>query len=585
MLRSSRTIALIQALMLGTAAAMGTVALSTTLVGCSDDTKPDYWVEKLEDAKWQPRAIKRLEQFYEDAVTRANKDANAKEVRDLVNAIVGPLTKVYVEGYDKLDTKSRVSLIQLLSGIKDPRTEAAIKKAFEEFAKRPRTAADDADIKWAARAMKELKLVGAAGAMLDAFQKLKSHTMLGGVAYRDMNEAMLAMPQQSWAGSLQKMLEADITAPTKEPSSVEEYKDQLFWQTAAAQILGELKSAESADALLKVVLDPAKGDVGATALMALVKIGKPAADKAVKLLNGELPELKAFHLAKLKAATGAKEAPSGAPEKQLAAIILGMMGRTDSVAPMIKALEEEKDDGVRALLARELSKLPPTADSKAAFKAAFEKIPLDTTMPQTQGENALQTLTSDYVTRFYDPAMVDWLLERSAKIKGGEEEKKAFDSAVATTVLKLAKHDQLAKLEDAIKKLGTQLERDMLVQASKQLKACTDRVACYLGEIEKSENQDDKNQFVAIKAGYMIGILGNDQARGDLIDRLSSIDNAGIRFVAAQTIDYLSPKGSAAAADKLEAIIDKNVKSADKDKIAGDAALKQVMYRIRARAQ
>jgi hypothetical protein len=39
------------------------------------------------------------------------------------------------------------------------------------------------------------------------------------------------------------------------------------------------------------------------------------------------------------------------------------------------------------------------------------------------------------------------------------------------------------------------------------------------------------------------------------------------------------------AADALQKIIDKNAKTADKDKIANDEPLKQVMFRIRARAQ
>ena len=103
--------------------------------------------------------------------------------------------------------------------------------------------------------------------------------------------------------------------------------------------------------------------------------------------------------------------------------------------------------------------------------------------------------------------------------------------------------------------------------------------------ITKFERLRSSGQSVVIKAGYMIGVYGNDKTRSDLIDKLGSIDNAAVRFVASQTIDYLSPKGSKEAADALEKIIDKNTKTADKDKIAGDAPLKQIMYRIRARAE
>jgi hypothetical protein len=132
--------------------------------------------------------------------------------------------------------------------------------------------------------------------------------------------------------------------------------------------------------------------------------------------------------------------------------------------------------------------------------------------------------------------------------------------------------------------MGTQVEKDMYAQAEKVVDACKEDVNCYIKEMEKSENQDKKNQFAAIKAGYMIGILGDGKARDEMIAAMESFENAGVRFVAAQTIDHLTPKGSADVAKKLDEIIEKNKKSADRDKIAGDAPLKQVMYRIDGRS-
>jgi len=49
-------------------------------------------------------------------------------------------------------------------------------------------------------------------------------------------------------------------------------------------------------------------------------------------------------------------------------------------------------------------------------------------------------------------------------------------------------------------------------------------------------------------------------------------------------IDHLSPKGSKEAAAKLNAVIEKNAKSPDREKSSGDAPLKQVVYRLDARA-
>src|SRR5687768_7332595 len=49
------------------------------------EAEPEYWVAKLADPEWRSRAIKRLEQFFEDAVTRNNADLRAAEVQSLAS--------------------------------------------------------------------------------------------------------------------------------------------------------------------------------------------------------------------------------------------------------------------------------------------------------------------------------------------------------------------------------------------------------------------------------------------------------------------------------------------------------------------
>ncbi len=203
MLRSSRVIAsLIRSLTLGTASTVALATLATSVVGCKDESQPEYWVDKLDDASWRPRAIKRLEQFYEDAITKANKDQQNPEVQALLNKIVEPLTKTYVDHYADLDTKTRVSVIKLLASFEDKRIEPAVKKALEEFAKRPASSKDDADVKWAAHAAGDLKLDSLNGPLLQAFLKLKASTMLGGISYRDFNESMVDIHDKSWTQPL-----------------------------------------------------------------------------------------------------------------------------------------------------------------------------------------------------------------------------------------------------------------------------------------------------------------------------------------------------------------------------------------------
>ncbi len=582
MLRCSRkVISLICTLSLGTAYAVGTISATSILVSCQDESKPEYWIDKLDDPKWRPNAVKRLTQFFEDAVTKANNDPNAPEVKALLDKIVDPLIKTYVEHYSDLDTKTRVSLIKLLSDIRDPRTEPALKKAFEEFAKRPRTTKDEADIKWAVRAAGDMKLPGLSGPVLAAYEKLEAHTMLGGIVYKDYNAAMTAIADKSWTSALIAKLGAEIDPPKtkKDRDKIDPYRDQLFWQTTAAEVLGEIKAPEAVEPLMKVLLDPNKADVATTALLALVKIGKPSVERAAKLLNNDDDPLATYYKAKVQKATDAKEPTKDPIQIEIAAAILGTAGRADAVDPMLKALGSNIKDEYKAHIAKELPKLPATPKSIAAFKQAMEGMSMDVSLG---GSPALAVL-AESAGQFYDPGLVDWLLERAEVTKGNGEDKKIFQGAALLTALKLAKPKQMKTVKSAINRMGTKVEKDMYAAAEKVVEACNENAACYLKEIEKSENQTKDNQFAGIKAGYMIGVFGDEKVRDELIEGLDAIENAAVRFVAAQTIDQLTPKGSADVAKKLDEIIEKNKKSADRDKMLGDAPLKQVMYRVEGR--
>jgi len=585
MLRSTRILAsLIRSLNIGTALVIGTTAMATTVVGCKDESQPEYWVEKLNDRAWKPRSIKRLEQFVEDALTKADKDLSKDEVQNLLKLIVDPLTKTYVDDFDTLDTKTRVSLIKLIASFRDERTVPALKKAFDEFAAKPKDK-DYEDMKWASRATADLRKEGKgaelAEPMLNAFLKLKFTSQVGGITYKDLTAAMLVKPEKSWAGPLTAAIGTEIPKPKQGEVALQKtINDQIFWQTTSARILGELGEASAIEPLFMLILDPTKGSVATTAVMALVKLGKPAAERAVKLLKGEDEKLKAHSLAKMQKFTDAKEPPKDEPYVQMAAIILGSMGRTDTIAPMIEVMKAQKG-GNQALIAQELAKIPATDESKAAFKEVFEAQSLDSRMPPG-GANSLLALT-EAASLFFDASMVPWLLERADKQKGSGEDLKTFQANVSVTAMKLMKADQAAAVKAAVEKYGTKIEKDSFAQAEELLKQCGDRVDCYLEKVEKSENQDQKNQFIGIKAAYMIGILGDEKARDGLVDRLDTIENAAIRFVVSTCIDRLTPKGSVEVADKIQKIIDRNAESPDRAKAQADAPLQTVNYRIRAR--
>jgi HEAT repeat protein len=543
--------------------------------------QPAYWLTKLGDAALQARAIRQLEQFYEDAVTRSNGDTKATDVKALIDQTVQPLVQAYVERYATFDTRTRVGLIKLLAAYQDPRTEPALKKAFDEFVRKPATSKDESDVKWAAKAAGELKLPGLSRPLLEAFGALKVSTTLGGVSYKAMSDALLAAPDRAWVEPLIARLEPEIPLPRKaqDASLLDGYRNQLFWQMAAAQLLGRLGDPRAVDPLLRVMLDPAKVDVQATAILALVRLGKPSVEAATKLLQGSHTELVAFNAQRIEALTGKR--PVDSPYRSTAALVLGTIGRSDGEAPLIAALQAEKDPSLRALFARELGKLPASAASKSAFQRAYTSLKLDAQLPGEAG-SALEALTES-AGNLRDSTWVDWLLLRATQASGHADDVESYRTSVLITALKLARPAQLPAVKKAIDKYGGDVEMRAYQQTQRLFDMCGERVDCYLTQIQKPDAQEHDGQWYGIKAGYMLGILGNEQTRDKLVNILDKLTNAAVRYVAAQSIDHLTPRRNAGVVAKLDAIITKNAKSADRDKAANDAVVRQVMYRIGAR--
>lgn len=560
--------------------ALAIAAGSAFVLGCQDESQPEYWIEKLEDRAWRPRAIKRLEQFFEDAATKANKNMDAPEVKALVDKIATPLTETYVSAYADLDENVRVSLIKLIAALRDPRTEPALAKALDEFGKR---GLGGEDIKWAARAAADMKLESLSDEVLAAFFKLRADSKEGAGAYRDFNEAMLKMASKSWAPRLIETLEAPMEVPSpneQNKDKITDFRNQQFWQTTAAQVVGEIGDPAAVEPLIKVVLDPAKANVAATAVLSLVKIGKPAVDRASQIVAGKDAAMSEFARDRARKAGGAAAAQAD-PDVRSAAVILGTIGHPAAAPALIEALRSQKNEDTRAVITRELAKLPPSEPVMAAFREGFEGLSADATIPP--GHNAQQILAESAAT-FFEPSLVPWLIDRAKAAKGDEDTKKATQAALTVSAIKLVSPEGVDAVKKAVQSYGTQLERDVFAQTESLLNACKNKVDCYLAAIEKDENQDRKNQFVAIKAAYMLGVLGDEGTRDELVKRMGNIYNAAVRFTAALAIDHLSPKGSAAAADELQKQVDANLKSADAEKIAGDAPVKQVIYRLRSRA-
>jgi len=575
MMRTARTIApLLRALLFTTAGSAAVSALSFAMVGCQDESAPETWVKKLNDPIQRPAAVKRLNQFFEDAMTRANKDRNDPNMKGLLDKIIDPLTKTYVDG--DLDERTRIDLIKFLADTRDPRAKAAWIKACAAFAEGKGASEDD--VRWAAPAIGATKLEEGAAALGQAFVKLEAGTQKGSQAYKNVHDAMVQLASPAWKGLIVERLNRRIDKPAGAGDSgkVAAYQNELFWQTTAAEIAGELRDPAAVKPLFKIVMTASKADVAGTASVALIKVGKDAVPFLVNALQGKDPEIVEY----------AKANSGGSPDEaksyiRAAAIVLGAIGRPEAGGPMMQTLESADSDITRALIARELTKLPSKPELEKAFQTAFEKVSPTALMPPT-GQNARAQLM-EAAAHFYDPQIVPWLLKQIKDAKGGENEKDVVQLAAVVSAIKLMNKGQAADVKAAVDKEGTTLEKEAFRLAADVVNGCGDNVGCYLSKVQEPSAQEEKTQFIGLKAAYMLAILGSPATSMEIVKQLPKVKNAAVRFASVQAIDHLTQKEPAPVADALQKIVDENKAKDDRNMMQADAPVKEIVYRLRAR--
>ncbi|KYF77096.1 hypothetical protein BE11_22695 [Sorangium cellulosum] len=584
MSRSARSILpLVRSLLLGAATA-SSLALSAGIVaGCADENDPETHVKRLDDPATLTPSVNRLVQFFEDAMTRDNKDRTGPTVKPLLDKIIEPMTQKCVGG--DLDERTRSKLIKFISDTRDPRGEACLIKALKDY----KPESTEEDVRWAVRGLGAMKSKAAAGPLMEVFVKLQHGKPKGSTISRDVHDAMVDINDPSWEGQLITMVER----PINDPKDVATMRNELFWQITAAELLGWQRSEKAVVPLLKMVLSPVKADAATTAILALTKIGKPAIQPAIALLQGEQKEL--IEYSKIENLKGAGDKASAEQKKAAetahvaaAALVLATIGREESVKPLLAALDKA-EDVPRAIIARELTKVPKTPETIAAFQAAYEKTPAGLEIPPA-GINA-RVMLAEAASNFFDASMVPWIVKTAVESRGEEDDVAQIRDVSLQTALKLMKPDQIADVDRLANTrtsgggtVGKSMEKEIKL-AKDLLGACGAKVECYIGKLSEPASQAKETQFQGIKSAYMVGVLGSPDVRQQIIDAMPKISNAAVRFVSVSVIDALSPKGDADVATKLQKIVDEGEASKDAEKISGNAPFKTVIYRLTARAQ
>jgi hypothetical protein len=545
------------------------LAAGALLPACADENDPQTWVKRLDDPAQRPAAIKRLSQFFDDATTKANKNLDDPQVKQVVDAVVDPMSKVYTTV--TLDEKTRMDLIKILADMRDPRAAPAFAKAFNDY----EPGKNDEDVKSAAQAVinmaKQGKLTdqGVIDALWNCFSKFQASKTKSINLVTDLHDAVLAVKSPSYGPKAVEKLAAGV-----DPKIPEQARDQIqFWQLTSIQVISDLKYTQGVHALVTVVVNPSKRDLRSTANAALMRMPKEAEPALISALKGTDPDF-------------AKYAAMYDDKSYIAVVAdsLSWLSRPAGKAAILEALAAADNDQNRTILAQSLVHYPPDATLVKAFLDAYAKIPATAAIALLNGANAHGQLTQA-ASQFFQPSLTEWLVKEISTAKGeaaDEMQLYALDAAI-----KLMQTNQLNAVREQVNKEGTELEKSKYKLAAQVVQKCNADVNCYVKVLDEPiPSSPPTAAETAVKAAWMAGEygVGNASVRSALVDKVEKVQQPGARLALVEAIDFLAPQGDPAAADKLEKLVDADRATGDKSLLMGDDGVVKVALRLRARA-
>jgi hypothetical protein len=566
------------------------LAMPFATTGCADENDPATWVKRLDDPAQRTAAIKRLAQFYEDALTSDGNKRDGEHVKKVGDVIVEPLTKTYTAG--GLDDKTRKDLVKALSNMKDPRTQPALAKALSEY----EPGKTDEDVKFAAEGAGQLAkqgvkldktVVDGLWACFIKYQPSKTNSIQGTQALHD---SILAVKDPSYGDKAIIALKAPVTLDDSvSDKGTKKVNDQIeFWQTTAVQVIKALRYKPAAKALVAVVMTHNKIGIATVAKSAIMTMPNDAEPFLAAALNGSDPEL-----AKLGADWSQD---NGDPQYHGYILnLIDVLGYTaldsarDAIIAYIPSIDTDQN---RAAAVKMLVWFTASPQTIATYKTVYTGLPpiADKAGTDTGSERAgLLSIAS----QFFEASLGSWALSQASTAKGTSmlaAKAGALQSAIKVMGPgdKKAVEAGLANLDAS--GLNAQEKKDAadihLVYkfASEALDKCALDAGCYVKVLEDPVGQTPNANWKAIKAAHMAGLLGNDATRKDLIAHVTKVTNPGARLAMAVAINHLAPKGDVADADALDKIVADDTARKDNEALKGDDALSKVALMLRARA-
>ncbi|MGH7284953.1 MAG: hypothetical protein ACRELY_25785 [Polyangiaceae bacterium] len=542
------------------------VTLTTSLVACADENDPKTWVKRLDDPAQRAGAIKRLSQFFEDAMTDSGKKRTDPKVMAVLDVIVDPLTKTYLAG--NLDDKTRVELVKSLADMQDQRTAPALAKAFNDF----EPGKNDDDVRYAADGVSQLAKLGKATdpAMIEAlwkcFVKFQPSKAKSINLVTNLHNAVLAVKSPTYGPGAVAMLAAPVDV-----NSTDSQLDQLqFWQMTAIQVIKDLKFAPAAKPLVKVLLTPTKGDLRATANAAILAIAKDAEPVLISALNNTDPDL--------------GKMASDMPDKAGIAVLsdsISWLSRPAGKAALLAELPNADTDTNRTVIAQSLTRYPAKADITQALLATYKQLPPDAKL-KTPSEPFARPVLAQVTASLYDTSLTSWVTKEVTAAKGDEgASMQVFGLEAAVKLMTKAQEKEVG---DAVMKFWAPKEQELYKAAAAVVDKCNADASCYVKVLDQPISEAPASSMAAVKACWMAAVYGNDQTKKDLVAHVEKVTEPAARLALVEAIDHLAPNGDNATADALDKIVASDEATGNKDLMAGDDAVVKVSQRLRARA-
>lgn len=554
------------------AALLGVALAATSLTACADENDPATWVKRLDDPAQRTPAIKRLGEFYGDALNNAPDKAKAREdakVKSVLDVVVEPLAKQYLAG--NLDEKTRKELIKTLGDMADPRAAQAFAKALTDY----EPGKNDDDVKFAAQATTSLakqgKLTdqGLIDALWTCFSKFQISKAKSINLVTDLTTAIITAKHPSWGPKAVEKVSQPFNPSPDDKFANDQFE---FTQGTSIRVIGLTKFAGGVKPLVTALLTPSKASMRNAIRNALLKMPKEAEGALTAALKGSDADNNVLY----------KTYPNGAGIVMLSEP-LAYLSRPATRDALLETVNATDDDTIQTIVALNLVHFPKDPNVQKAFLATYNKVDPQTSVQLGGGFGRAVMLSA--ASHFYDPSMVDFFLKEVATAKGTSADAvQAAGILSAIRVMGVARKDAV---NDAIEKTlgkGPATEKDLFKGAAGVLDKCKEDANCYVSFLDQPIPSAADGRFAFTKACYMAAAYGNDATRGIMISKVDKVKDPGIRLAMAEAVEFLAPKGDVSASDAFDKIVDADAASGNKSLLMADDALAKVSLILRSRA-